>query len=117
MKSPQVPTYGSILRAGDNFTYEAQRALLSKRALVKEYSRSDISSFPATGTLDPGDEKSKYYSKDYALTHRNGFSDWKLSVEGRVARPALYSLSTLQSSARPYTDHTTYLRRGMDSRG
>lgn len=97
VKSPQVPTYGSILRAGDNFTYEAQRALLSKRALVKEYSLSDISSFPATGTLDPGDEKSKNYNKNYALTHRNDFADWRLSVEGRVARPGMYSLASLQS--------------------
>jgi len=97
VKSPQVPTYGSILRAGDNFTYEAQRALLSKRALAKEYSRSDISSFPATGTLNPGDVNYKYYNKEWAAAHRNGFEDWKLSVEGRVARPGAYTLASLQS--------------------
>src|SRR5690242_20201732 len=97
VKSPAIPTYGSILRAGDNFTYEAQRALLSKRALAKEYSRGDITSFPAVGTIDPGDEKSPAFSKDYALTRHHEFSDWKLSVEGRVARPGQYSLASLQS--------------------
>jgi len=97
VRSPEMPTYGSILRAGDNFTYEAQRALLSKSALAKEYSRTEISSFPAVGTIDPGDEHSQTYSKDYALTRRNAFSDWALSVEGRVARPGRYSLATLQT--------------------
>jgi DMSO/TMAO reductase YedYZ molybdopterin-dependent catalytic subunit len=97
VKSPETPTYGNILRAGDNFTYEAQRALLSKKALAKEYSRSEISSFPAVGTIDPGDEKSPTFSKDYAVIRREGFSGWTLSVEGRVARPGSYSLAALQS--------------------
>jgi DMSO/TMAO reductase YedYZ molybdopterin-dependent catalytic subunit len=97
--SPATPTYGNILRAGDNFTYEAQRALLSKRALAREYSRADISSFPAVGTINPGDEKSPVFNKDYALSQRGGFADWGLSVEGRVARPGVYSLARLQGMA------------------
>lgn len=96
VKAPATPTYGNILRAGDNWTYEAQRALLSKRALAREYSRSDISSFPAVGTIDPGDEKSPTFSKDYALIRRGEFADWSLAVEGSVARPGLYSLGDLQ---------------------
>ena len=97
VKSPAMPTYGSILRAGDNFTYEAQRALLSRRALAKEYSRSDISSFPAVGTINPADERSQAFSKDYALARHSDFLDWSLSVEGRVSRPGIYSLASLQS--------------------
>ena len=108
VKAPAVPTYGSILRAGDNFTYEAQRALLSKKALAKEYSRSDISSFPATGTINPGDEHSQNFKKEYVITQQNDFSDWMLSVEGRVAQPGLYSLTTLQRmpSRTQITRHT-----------
>ena len=97
IKASPTPTYGSILRMGDAFTYEAQRALLSKKALTKEYSRNDISSFPATGTVNPGEEGSRYYSKDYAVTHRNTFADWKLSIEGRVKKPGKYSMESLQS--------------------
>jgi DMSO/TMAO reductase YedYZ molybdopterin-dependent catalytic subunit len=96
VKAPATPTYGSILRAGDNWTYEAQRALLSKRALAREYSRSAISSFPAVGTIDPGDEKSPAFSKDYALIRRGDFADWRLAVEGSVTRPGVYSLGDLQ---------------------
>ena len=97
IRSSPTPTYGSILRMGDAFTYEAQRALLSRKALAREYSRNDISSFPATGTVNPGDETSQYYSKDYAATHRNAFADWRLSIEGRVQRPGKYSMAALQS--------------------
>ena len=48
------PTYGSLLRMGDTLTYAAHRALLPERSLVREYSPRDITSFPATGTTDPG---------------------------------------------------------------
>ena len=51
------PTYGNILRMADNFTYAAHRSLLPGQSLVKEYARGDISSFPATGTTNPGDTK------------------------------------------------------------
>ena len=48
------PTCGNVLRAGDTFTYGMQKALLSDRALAKEYRPEDLTSFPATGTTDPG---------------------------------------------------------------
>ena len=47
------PTWGNVLRMGDSFTYGAQRALLGQ-SLVREYSLQDVTSFPATGTTDPG---------------------------------------------------------------
>jgi DMSO/TMAO reductase YedYZ molybdopterin-dependent catalytic subunit len=93
---PAPPTYGNILRMGDLFTYEAQRALLSQRALAKEYHRNDISSFPATGTTNPANENEKGFSKDYALLKTDAFANWKLKVDGMVARPGSYSLADLQ---------------------
>lgn len=89
------PTYGHILRMGDALTYTAQRALLPGQSLVKEYKRSDRSSFPATGTTNPGDPKTPGYNKDYAQFQNHAFADWRLSVEGRVARPGSYSLDDL----------------------
>ena len=90
------PTYGNILRMGDAFTYNAQRTLLPGQSLAHEYSRSDISSFPATGTTNPGDPNYRYFSKDYARIQSNGFNDWRLAVEGRVSRQKSYSLSDLK---------------------
>jgi len=106
---PLPPTYGNILRMGDVLTYTAHRALLPGQSLVKEYSHRDISSFPATGSTNPSDpEKSYTVSEAYGRFLKNSFSDWKLSVEGRVARPVSYSLSDLQSfpARRQITRHT-----------
>ena len=48
------PTYGNLLRMGDTLTYAAHRTLLPRQSLVREYSHGDITSFPATGTTNPG---------------------------------------------------------------
>ena len=98
------PTYGHILRMGDNLTYAAHRALLPGQSLAKEYSHKDISSFPATGTTNPGDPKNPYgiaaknpkSRETYRRLQGGGFADWRLSVEGLVARPGSYSLADLK---------------------
>lgn len=91
------PTYGNCLRVGDNLTYAAQRSLLPEQALAREYDLRDVSSFPATGTVDPGDPNNKKPSDEYRQLQANGFVDWRLSVEGAVARPGSFSLAELKS--------------------
>ena len=90
------PTYGHLLRIGDAFTYGAQRALLPRRSLVKEYSRADITSFPAIGTTNPGKLDRTGLSDAYRTLQDRGFADWRLTVEGRVAHPGSFSLSDLK---------------------
>ena len=91
------PTYGNILRMGDDLTYIAQRGLLSQRALAMEYQKSDITSFPVTDIGDPADPASKNaYSKDYEQLQRNNFKDFTLTVEGCVAKPRKYSIDDLK---------------------
>src|ERR1700709_82312 len=90
------PTYGNILRMGDNLTYAAQRGLLSQKALAMEYQKSDITSFPVTDIGDPADPTSKTaYSKIYQELQRTHFKDWALSVEGSVAKPGKYTMADL----------------------
>ena len=102
------PTYGNILRMGDAFTYNAHRSLFSGRALAKEYSRNDISSFPATGTTNPGDSSKRGFSELYAQLQKKDFADWRLSVEGKVNNPGSYSLNDLHKfpSRTQITRHT-----------
>lgn len=102
------PTYGNILRMGDAFTYNAHRSLFSGRAMAKEYDRRDISSFPATGTTNPGDSSKKSYSEGYAQLQKKDFADWKLSVEGKVNKPGSFSLNDLYKfpSRTQITRHT-----------
>ena len=89
------PTYGHILRMGDDVTYAAQRALLPRQTLAREYTRADITSFPAIGTTDPGSRRSDL-GEEYRRLKADGFKDWKLSVEGLVAKPRTFSLAELR---------------------
>jgi DMSO/TMAO reductase YedYZ molybdopterin-dependent catalytic subunit len=102
------PTYGNLLRMGDVLTYTAHRTLLPGQSLAKEYSPKYISSFPATGTTDPGAPNKPKPSEIYRRLQSGGFTDWRLSIEGLVARPGLYSLTDLQRfpSRTQITKHT-----------
>lgn len=106
------PTYGNILRMGDDLTYAAHRILLPRRSLVKEFDHRDISSIVAIGTTDPADPRQPAFNASrgatYARLRDGGFSEWRLSIEGRVARPGYYSLADLKRfpSRTQITKHT-----------
>jgi DMSO/TMAO reductase YedYZ molybdopterin-dependent catalytic subunit len=106
------PTYGNVLRMGDVLTYRAFRTLLPARALVREYSHRDISSSPAIGTTDPADPHQGAFNTErgplYDRLRAGGFADWRIRVEGRVARPGSYSLADLKAlpSRTQITKHT-----------
>ena len=102
------PTYGNLLRMGDVLTYSAHRALLPGQSLVKEYSRQDICSFPATGCTNPGGKAQPTPNEDYRHLQAGAFVDWRLSIEGLVARPGSFSLADLQRfpSRTQITKHT-----------
>jgi len=106
------PTYGNILRMGDVLTYEAHRLLLPKHTLAKEYARSQISSIPAIGTTDPADPGQPLflpdYGESYARLRKGQFADYRLEVEGSVARPGSYTLADLKRfpSRTQITKHT-----------
>jgi DMSO/TMAO reductase YedYZ molybdopterin-dependent catalytic subunit len=95
------PTYGNVLRMGDLLTYKAHRLLLPTHSLAREYDYSDISSVPAIGTTNPADPV-------YQQLRANRFADWRLVVEGSVARPRAFSLDELQRmpSRTQITRHT-----------
>jgi DMSO/TMAO reductase YedYZ molybdopterin-dependent catalytic subunit len=101
------PTYGNLLRMGDTLTYAAHRTLLPDHALVTEYSHADITSFPATGTTEPG-ALDRTGSEQYRDLERGLFADFRLPVEGRVARPQSFSLTDLRRlpSRTQITRHT-----------
>ena len=100
----QPPTYGNILRMGDNLTYNIQRTLLSPTALVREFDRSQVTSMLAIGTYDPARADGGLYDpeggRDYAILRNGGFEDWRLSIEGQVDRPGSYALADLKRMKR-----------------
>lgn len=102
------PTYGNLLRIGDTLTYASHRALLPRQSLVREYRQGDITSFPATGTTDPGAGERSELGDLYRRLQGGGFADWRLSVEGSVATPRTFSLAELKQfpSRTQITRHT-----------
>ena len=96
----QPPTYGNVLRMGDLLTYKAHRLLLPAHALAREYERAYITSIVAIGTTDPADPHQPLFDAErgavYDQLRSNAFADWRLSVEGLVARPGAYSLADLK---------------------
>jgi DMSO/TMAO reductase YedYZ molybdopterin-dependent catalytic subunit len=94
------PTYGNVLRMGDLLTYRAFRMLLPAQSLVREYAHRDVSSSPAVGNSNQGDSQQEGFNADrgplYDRLRRGDFADWRLRVEGRVARPTSFSLADLK---------------------
>ena len=89
------PDSGGLYGIGETLTYASQRLLIGKHALAREFSRSDISRvIPVNG---PPPEIEAY---DRLLV--GGFANWKLRIDGMVARPAAFSLADLQK----YPAHT-----------
>lgn len=100
------PTYGHVLRMGDLLTYKAHRLLLPAQSLAREYDYADISSVPAIGTTNPSGHKE--HGPVYERLLANQFADWRLPVEGSVARPRAFSLDELKRmpSRTQITRHT-----------
>ncbi len=108
------PTYGHLLRMGDTFTYAAHRALLPGQSLVREYGHGDITSFPATGTTNPGiTEKSALGGRLPPIAERGVR---RLAAVGRGTRGHAANVLTRRAETAPVADadHATYVRGGLD---
>jgi DMSO/TMAO reductase YedYZ molybdopterin-dependent catalytic subunit len=108
----QPPTYGNVLRMADNLTYRAQRLLLPRNSLAREYDRRDITSILAIGTTNPANPHEELFDAAggaaYERLRSGGFEDWRLTIDGSVTRPGSYSLGDLKRfpSRTQITKHT-----------
>jgi DMSO/TMAO reductase YedYZ molybdopterin-dependent catalytic subunit len=81
----------SVLQRAEGLTRGAQRLVLDRKVLAREFSPADISKdFRANGSTNPDDP-------DYVAHVANGFADWKLVIDGLVARPLALSLADLRA--------------------
>ncbi len=83
------PDHGGIWGLGETLTYASQR-LLTKHSLAREFSRGQISKPPFANEMAPLNDA-------YKSLQAGGFADWRLAVDGLVARPASFSLAQLKS--------------------
>jgi DMSO/TMAO reductase YedYZ molybdopterin-dependent catalytic subunit len=89
-----IPPDGSgFYGPGETLTYAAQR-VLTRTSLAREFAPSQISEKPFANLVDPplGDE--------FKRLQDGAFADWRLAVDGLVARPASFSVDQLKSFPR-----------------
>jgi DMSO/TMAO reductase YedYZ molybdopterin-dependent catalytic subunit len=85
------PDSGGLYGPGEILTYGAQR-LLARHSLAREFPRSMISKVPFANEIPSLNDAFK-------RLQGGAFVDWRLSIEGLVARPASLSLSDLKTFA------------------
>ncbi len=83
------PDYGGIFGVGETLTYASQRLLMSHHSLAREFSRSEISKVAPVNGLPPANDA-------YQRLLRGKFKEWRLVVDGLVARPSSFSLAELK---------------------
>jgi len=83
------PDYRGIYGPGETLTYASQR-LLTRHSLAREFSRGQISKAPFANGKPPQDE-------NYRRLQAGGFADWRLAIDGMVARPVSLTLADLRS--------------------
>jgi DMSO/TMAO reductase YedYZ molybdopterin-dependent catalytic subunit len=83
------PDHGTLYGAGETLTYAAQR-LLTRYSMAREFPHSQISKTPFVNG-DPPENDAFKRLQARALT------DWRLAVDGMVARPAAFSLAEIKS--------------------
>jgi len=93
------PDAGVLYGPGETLTYAAQR-LLSRHSMAREFTRTEISKDPFANEVDP-------LGAEFKRLQDGSFVDWRLAVDGMVARPASFSLAELKSF--PHSTQITFI--------
>ena len=83
-------SFRGLLRSAEGLTMRAQRLVVDRAALAREFSEADMSPvFRTNGTRLPD-------TPEYQRHLATGFADWRLVVDGLVRKPLALSLSQLR---------------------
>ena len=83
------PDHGGIWGLGETLTYASQR-LLTRHSLAREFPKSKISHPPLANQMPP-------LTDAFKRLQAGGFADWRLTIDGMVAKPSSFSLAQLKS--------------------
>jgi DMSO/TMAO reductase YedYZ molybdopterin-dependent catalytic subunit len=83
------PDHVGLYGPGETLTYASMR-LLTRHSLAREFSRSEISKRPLQNEVAP-------FSNEFKRHQAAKFVDWRLVVDGMVARPMSFSVDQLRS--------------------
>lgn len=87
-----------IYGLSETLTYAGQRLLTKLPSMAREFDRSEISKVAPVNGRAP---KTEPYQRLLA----GGFTDWRLRIDGMVARPGSFSLAELKGFPVPKPDH------------
>ena len=93
------PDAGVLYGPGETLTYAAQR-LLTSHSMAREFPRTEISKDPFANEVDP-------LGLEFQRLQEGAFVDWRLAVDGLVARPMSFSLADLKSF--PHSTQITFI--------
>ena len=82
------PDSGGLYGPGETLTYASQR-LLTRHSLAREFTRSQISPRPVENTIGKP-------TAEFLKLQADGFKDWKLTIDGMVARPMAFSIADIR---------------------
>src|SRR6516162_4802380 len=80
-----APDHSGLFGAGEALTYGTQRILMAHHSAAREFNRSEISKIIPVNGEPPNTDP-------YQRLLAGGFADWRLKVDGLVARPSTFSL-------------------------
>jgi len=87
----QNEAFVDTLKSAQQLNRAAQKIVAPRPAMAQEFGPADVAqTFRSNGTLNPGDA-------DYVALRDGGFSGYKLSVGGLVAKPAEFTLEQLKA--------------------
>jgi DMSO/TMAO reductase YedYZ molybdopterin-dependent catalytic subunit len=90
-KLDRNPRFKGVLRSAEGLTMRAQRLVGGRDSLAREYGDDDLSPiFRSNGTSKPG-------TPSYARHLAENFANWRLAVDGLVARPLSIPLPALRA--------------------
>ena len=85
------PGVRSLLQSAEGLTMRAQRIIGDRTTLAREFTAADLSPvFRSNGTRQPA-------GADYESHRLSGFADWRLTVDGLVARPQTLSMAQIRA--------------------
>jgi DMSO/TMAO reductase YedYZ molybdopterin-dependent catalytic subunit len=82
------PDHGGLYGAGETLTYASHRLLTARGSRAREFRPDQISKVAPVNGPPPR-------AFDYQQLLRRGFTNWRLDIDGLVARPSSFSLADL----------------------
>ncbi len=81
----------AVVKSAEGLTRRAQRLLIDRKALAREFTHADISpDFRPNGSIDPQDPP-------YLALKKTGFAEYRLVIDGLVEQPLSLSLADLRA--------------------